>query len=251
MEGIGMRSFSGTRIVPARAGTVGRPREISVAPLARHLLWCLAAALLVGCGERGAGRSGVATISGPPSWRELSAEDRLDGSGAAIRAGSPLRMRFRLETAGGESTTGRWVSLGSGQSRHVLWRAETGLPSVADDLPAPDDEAAGRTEVLVGGLRYQFSEAAVNEYRFTFWSRPGQGRMLSREVLPPGAYEPLGRRTLELVTFAATDLVRGEAKLRRREPRNRVVLPTDPAPGDHHATIRLFLQVEPLPSTAD
>ena len=82
------------------------------------------------------------------------------------------------------------------------------------------------------------------------WTRPGRGRLMHLVAVPPGRYEPLPfPGSVELATVAVTDLAEGRATLKRREPRNRLVLPEARGEGDRIRVLRLFLDVAPLAET--
>jgi hypothetical protein len=260
MEGLDMRSVSGTRIVPAPGGSEAGPEEermphslaaAAVGTLARCLL-AAALGVLGGCGGDQAGQPGVETPTGPPSWRALPPEDREGGSGMALRARAPCRVRFRLDGGKGVEQVGAWLALSAGETRLVHWWLDPSAPLVDADAPLPEEEEAGRTEGRAVNLRFRFSSLTMSDNRFLFWSRPGRGSRHLAEALPPGRYEPLAWPTsIELVTIAFADLAAGKAKLLRRPAGNRLRLPDAADPGDHAFIAHLFLDIEPLGGAAD
>ena len=85
--------------------------------------------------------------------------------------------------------------------------------------------------------------------RKVVWTRPGKGAVLELGTTPPGRYADLALPTaLELQTIAVTDLRSGAARLVRRESQARLMEPSMRSDGDQVALVRLFLDIEALPT---
>lgn len=212
-----------------------------------RLALCAAFLLLAACG-RGADEAGLpVSIQGKPRWRVLSAESLEGMSGFSLRARTPCRARFRLLQTGAMPEETSWQTIATGQTAQVLWKVRTNTPKGAEDIPAPGDAEAGRTQAYPAVLSFQFGGTATSQRRFVLWARPGTGRLLTAQCAPPGAYEPFDwSRPLELVALALTDFASGEARLLPRQPESRLVPPEERADGDRHEMVRVQLIVEPL-----
>ena len=212
-------------------------------PLA--LVLALAASLLGACGGDAPAPEPGATLAGPPLWRLSREGISAEATGCTLQARSPGRARVRLEATGNLTRTSPWRDLASGQTIVLSWSHEIQTPDLVTDVPTPEDVAAGRTEPHAALLTFGFSDRAQGRERYVWFARPGRGRLLTRDILPPGKYEPLAPDgPIELATLVLADLERGEASLRSHESRSRLVLPEGGTAQDRVHQVQLFLEVE-------
>jgi len=226
-----MRSTSGCPIVPAYAGLV------------RGLAALAVVLVLSSCG-----REDLPTvppqIEGPPRWHIT--QDSASDSGFTLQVRDPCRVRLRLEATKRTVRAGRWRDVAAGQTLAVRWSYARLPDRAAEDRPPAEDAAVGRTESAGALVDCHFEDRATNQRTFVFWGRPGKGRLLHLDALPPGRYEDLpAKGSVELLTVFWTDLATGKARLKRREQRTRLILPETLAEGDHYEGIRIFLDIAP------
>jgi len=225
-----------------------RPSSVSPIQPFRLLLVILVAAsatLLGACGRDDAVVDPDGGLQGMPLWRS-SREGVLAGStGFTLQARSPARARLRAEATGSLSRALPWRDLASGQTVLVTWSHEQLPAELVTDVPAPEDAAAGRTEGQGALVTFGFGDRGLGRERYVFFVRPGRGRLLTRDALPPGRYEPLARgATIELATLVLTDLARGEAQLRSEELSSRIVPPEAMTTEDRIHEVHVFLDIE-------
>jgi hypothetical protein len=215
-----------------------------VLALGAAALLCLLAA---SCGDVPPDGGDTAVLAGPPLWRDVHEEGRVGDAKLALQCRSPCRVRFRLELPDDARNESPWRVLGAGQTLQIWWSVKPFPEEARGHLAHPGASAGGRTEPHAASVFYQFEDRAFAEREFVSWTRPGRGRLMHVEAVPPGTYDPLPvPGSVELATVAVTDLEKGRATWKRRANRHRLVLPDDRADGDRVRVLRLFLDLEPL-----
>ena len=205
------------------------------------------AAAFAGCGETAATGGSDEALAGPPRWRQTKEGAASDANGLALNIRTPVRVRLRQ--AGTEVLTqaSPWRTLAAGQTLHVVWGHAPEPRRGEVDRPGSEDKAAGRTELHAVQTHHQFADDAVRYNRIAAFTRPGMGRLMVDNVLPPGGYEELPTKaSIELLTIAIPDVADGEVGLRRRGREVRIQHPGTLGPDDRITVWLVFLDIEPL-----
>ncbi len=214
----------------------------------KHTTLCALSFLLLltaACGRGDEPGTVASELGGPPGWRLADSALSTGGTGFTLHARTPGRVRFRLEATDRISRTSPWRELAGGQTVVVAWSMREEPAKEHPEIAGPDDERAGRTEAHAALVRFEFSDRISAAERHVFFTRPGKGRVVTRDLLPPGLYEPLPLGgPIELGTLVVSDLSAGEVVVRNRELEARVLRPAGMTDGDRVYEVRLFLDVE-------
>ena len=136
--------------------------------------------------------------------------------------------------------------MSAGQTLTLRWAAREIVLPAGKEPPPPEEAAAGRTELRIYAVDFQYEDDTLRTRTLKLWTHPGRGVLLEEAVLPPGLYEPLpGKGSVELQAVALVDLPEGEVSLRRRDGRTRLVLPEATSGAARHAVMRLYLDIAP------
>jgi len=134
----------------------------------------------------------------------------------------------------------------AGQTLTLQWAAREIVVPAGKETPPPEEAAAGRTELRVFAVQFQYEDDTLRTRTLKLWTHPGRGVLLEEAVLPPGLYEPLPvKGSVELQAVALVDLSEGGARLHRRDGRTRLVLPEATSGAARHAVMRLYLDIAP------
>lgn len=203
--------------------------------------------LLAACGKERSPAGPPEGLDGPPRWRLTTEGGSGEGQALTLNVRTPVRVRLRQEGSTLMPQSTRWRTLAAGQTVRVNWAHEREERGTERDRPGRANAEAGRTEVHAVRTHHHFADDAVTNYRMVGWARPGIGRVLVDEALPPGRYEDLPMRTsLELQTIAVADVAGGGVGLRRRDRQVRLLTPETMGPEDRVEIWRLFLDIEPV-----
>jgi hypothetical protein len=126
------------------------------------------------------------------------------------------------------------------------WSHETIRPESGTRVPPVEDASKGRTDGHTVLMRFGFEDGPAWSRVLSAWTRPGKGRALVRELVPPGGPEelPFGA-PVEIVAAAVVDLEGGDAALRAGDGASELVMPRPAAAGDRGEVRRLWLEVLP------
>jgi hypothetical protein len=200
------------------------------------------AALLAACSDPPAAPAPAA----PVRWHALRVSTLNEENGFALNVLSPCRIALRYEGAtlvDAPDPVPR--SFRAGSVVTVEWTQRSANELAGSVVPS-EEAAAGRTEAQVVHHRFGFSDSMMEERLSPVFTRPGRGRLLKRDLVPPRVDEdlPFGTR-LELGFAAVVDVAAGEARLVPGTRGSRLKMPTPAESGDRATVLRLWLEVLP------